>query len=464
MPRTRTTKKLAQRIDLNYFKREHPLRHWRFLLSVALPVLAVVWLAWYGIRSDRRVYSAGSLSAAHAVLTKQCAACHIKQEGFFSEKVADQKCLACHDGSIHHAAQVFTPSCVSCHTDHRGSVRLAATSDAACTQCHANLRVRAPLGARQNLMERDSSANFVSNIHSFEGDHPEFAPLRIGHGDAGTVQLNHYLHLQPNLLGPNGRVQLVCTDCHRSAADANAAWAYGDTQSQNGAAKGISASTAKPDPLVSASSRAYMAPASYAHTCAACHSLQFDKRLTDAVPHDTPEVIHAFVVAKLQAYIATHPADLRVPRDPSRDLPEKPIPADYRLLTPPQWVAERTAEAEQLLWRKTCKQCHTLISAGGAALPKVAPSNITARYLPHARFDHSQHGLVTCTSCHAAATTSQQSSDVLLPGIATCRSCHRPGTEAAESRCFECHTYHDPARHKPAHSNFSVSELLNTIP
>ncbi len=202
-----------------------------------------------------------------------------------------------------------------------------------------------------------------------------------------------------------------------------------------------------------------MAPATYARTCAACHSLQFDKRLPDAVPHDTPETIHPFIVAKLQAYIAAHPADLRVPRDPSRDLPEQPIPADYRLLTPQQWVGERTAEAEQLLWRKTCKQCHTLIFGGDAALPKIAPSNITARYMPHARFDHSQHGLVSCESCHAAALTSQQSSDVLLPGIATCRSCHHSGAEAAESRCFECHAYHDPAQRKAVHSAFSLAEL-----
>ena len=60
MPRTRTTKKLAQRIDLEYFKRPSPLRHWRFLLSVALPAAALLWLAWYGVRADRRVYSAGA--------------------------------------------------------------------------------------------------------------------------------------------------------------------------------------------------------------------------------------------------------------------------------------------------------------------------------------------------------------------------------------------------------------------
>src|SRR5262249_15153602 len=157
-------------------------------------------------------------------------------------------------------------------------------------------------------------------------------------------------------------------------------------------------------------SRAYMAPATYAHTCAACHTLQFDKRLADAVPHDKPEVIHPFIIAKLQAYIAAHPADLRVPRDPSRDLPERAIPAAYTVLAPQQWVEERTAEAEQLLWRKTCKECHTLVVSDGGALPKIAPSNITPRYMPHATFDHSRHGLVDCTSCHASATTSQQSS------------------------------------------------------
>jgi hypothetical protein len=448
LPRTRTTKKLAQRIDLDYFKRPSPLRRWRFLFSVAAPVLAILWIAGYAVRNDRRVYSAGSLSSAHAVLTKKCSACHLSNLGFYDAKVIDQKCLTCHDGPLHHVTQAFTPSCASCHADHRGTIRLAATSDANCAQCHADLATRG------------NSTSFVRNVSNFDGNHPEFAVLRTERRDPGTIQLNHYLHLQPNLLGPNGsRVQMICTDCHRSATDAGGPWAYGDSKSQAGIPKGLSPDSAKNESNISAPSRAYMAPATYAQTCAACHALQFDKLLPDAVPHDKPEVIHAFVVAKLQAYIAAHPADLRVPRDPNRDLPEKAIPADYRLLSPPEWVAERTAEDEQLLWRKTCKQCHTLLADEGGTLPKVAPPNITARYMPHANFDHSQHGLVDCTSCHAAATKSQQSSDVLLPGIATCRACHHAGSEAAESRCFECHTYHDPAQRKPAHSNFSVADL-----
>jgi len=448
LPRTRTTKKLAQRIDLDYFKRPSPLRRWRFLLSIAAPAIALVCLAWYGIRSDRRVYSAGNLSSAHAVLARQCSACHLSTLGFYDKKVIDLKCLVCHDGPAHHATGAFMPACASCHTDHRGAIRLADTSDVNCTQCHADLDARG------------NSAGFAKNIASFESNHPEFAALRPEGRDPGTIQLNHYLHLQPNLLEPNGsRVQMVCADCHRSAADAGAPWPYGDAKSQAGAARHLSGGDPKNESGVPALSRAYMAPATYAQTCAACHALQFDKRLADAVPHDKPEVIHPFIVAQLQAYIATHPADLRVPRDPSRDLPEQPIPADYRSLTPPQWVAERTAEDEQLLWRKTCKQCHTLITGEGDALPKIAPSNITARYMPHANFDHSQHGLVDCSSCHATAATSQLSSDVLLPGIATCRACHHSGAEAAESHCFECHTYHDPAQRKPAHSNFSVAEL-----
>jgi hypothetical protein len=448
LPRTRTTKKLAQRIDLDYFKRPSPLRHLLFLLSVAALALAVLWIAWYGIRKDRRVYSAGALSTAHAVLTKQCSACHSSTMGFFDEKVSDQKCLVCHDGPVHHSTQVFAPTCASCHADHRGAIRLAATSDANCTQCHADLATRG------------SSTNFVHTVGSFETSHPEFAALRSERGDSGTIQLNHYLHLQPNLLGPNGsRIQMVCTDCHRSAADAGGPWPYGDSKSQAGTPKDSSANGPKNEPNFFTPARAYLAPATYAQTCAACHALQFDKRLADAVPHDKPEVIRPFVIVKLQAYIAAHPADLRVLRDPTRDLPEKPIPADYRILTPPQWVAERAAEDEALLWRKTCKQCHTIVTAEGAALPKIAPSNITSRYMPHANFDHSQHGLVDCASCHAAAAKSQQSSDVLLPGIATCRTCHHSGTEAAESRCFECHTYHDPAQRKPAHSSFSLAEL-----
>ena len=221
MPRTRTTKKLAQRIDLDYFKRRSPLRRWQFLLSVAAPALALVALAWYGLRADRRVYSAGNLSSAHAALTKQCSACHSSASGFYDNKVSDLKCVACHDGPPHHGPAARAPACTSCHADHRGAIRLAATSDADCARCHSDLTAQA------------NSTSVARNIGNFESNHPEFAVLRSQQPDPGTIQLNHYLHMQPNLLGPNGsRVQMLCTDCHRSAADAGGTWPYGNSDKQ----------------------------------------------------------------------------------------------------------------------------------------------------------------------------------------------------------------------------------------
>lgn len=441
MPRTRTTKKLAQRIDLNYFQRPHPLRRWKFWLSVALPALAALWLGWHAVGGDARVYSSGSMSAAHAILTARCETCHVRSAGGFSARATDAACLTCHDGPVHHADAAFIPSCASCHVEHRGAVRLAATADATCTQCHAALRTTS------------GAPRFARNITGFASGHPEFAVLRNGRGDPTTIKLNHYRHLQANLAGPNGPVQLVCQDCHRTPADRRP-WRFGEARFRT------AAPAAPSDPLAPAPTRAYMAVPSYAKTCAGCHTLEFDKRFTEGVPHDTPEVIHQFLVSKFRAYIAAHPAELRVPRQPDRNLPERPIPPSYRLLTPAAWVAERTADAERLLWGKTCKQCHELDFTEGRPLPAVAPSDVTVRFMPHARFDHSAHQMLACTSCHAGATSSRESARLLLPGIATCRQCHRPGAQKAESRCFECHTYHDGAPRRPVPGHFTLPQVL----
>ena len=203
--------------------------------------------------------------------------------------------------------------------------------------------------------------------------------------------------------------------------------------------------------------RAYMAPTTYARTCAACHGLQFDKRFTESVPHDTPEVIHAFLDQRFRQYIFAHPAEVRVTA-PVPGLPQKLQPVAVRVLTPQQWVAERVAESEQLLYGKTCKQCHALSFAPGAVLPVVAKSNITPRWMPHANFNHDRHQMVACTECHAALT-SHETADILLPGIATCEKCHHAGNDAAESRCFECHTYHDWTKAKEMKGKLTLSSL-----
>src|SRR3974390_1228137 len=124
MARSRTTKKLAQRIDLNYFKRPTPYKRTKLWLCVLVPVLALLWIGWRGVSKDSRVYSSGRMSGAHAVLEKQCAVCHLQKAEEFSSKAADSACLACHDGPVHHESQTKAdiPECATCHFEHRGRI------------------------------------------------------------------------------------------------------------------------------------------------------------------------------------------------------------------------------------------------------------------------------------------------------------------------------------------------------
>jgi hypothetical protein len=478
--RTRTTKKLAQRIDLNYFKRPTPLKRAKFWLSLLLPLLALVWIAERTIFKDSRVYSSGRLSEPHAVLEKECAACHVQQAGAFSAKAADSACLDCHDGPSHHATQTPSPACATCHTEHRGRRNISAASNQSCAECHADLKASG------------NSARFASRVRSFEDGHPEFAALRSVAGltasDPGTIKLNHAIHMKPIRRGPNGlTVQLECGNCHRATSVA-ADLTYADPKYRTAAVSYNASDETLPlraDTLglpKPVSGRELMAPVKFANACAACHLLTFDKRFDEGVPHDSPEVIHAFLVRTFRDYVAAHPAEVRVRRDPSRYLTGKALTPAVRILTPAQWVTERTAEAEDLLWRKTCKQCHTLtpfakashrkielpvaegrdtgrLSGMPAELPEIAPANTTLKWMPHAKFDHGSHGGFSCVSCHAKALTSTDAGDILLPGIATCQTCHAPGPEHAESRCFECHIYHDWSKRKEITPKFTLPEL-----
>jgi hypothetical protein len=465
--RTRTTKKLAQRIDLNYFKRPSPYKRAKFWLTLLLPVLALTWIAWRTVAKDSRVYSSGRMSAAHAVLEKECATCHLQQAGVFSAKATDNACLSCHDGPVHHASQVKTLECAACHTEHRGRRNITAASEQTCAECHGDLKTNA------------GTPHYAAHIDSLQDGHPQFAALREGQRDPQTIKLNHAVHLKPIRRGPNGpMVQLECSDCHRPAA-VKATSTYADAKyvtaqpsySEEGELRAM-----KTEALAAhgpASGRELMAPVKFATACASCHLLAFDKHFDEGVPHDKPEVVHAFLLKKFQEYIAAHPADVRVVRDPSRDLTGKPIPPEVRILTPAQWITERTAIAEELLWRKTCNQCHTLMQMNGASLPQVqdatpralaplpqvAPSNVTVKWMPHAKFDHDAHRGFTCASCHEKALKSTETTDILLPGIATCQTCHAPGPDHAESRCFECHTYHDWSKRKEITPKFTLPSL-----
>jgi hypothetical protein len=459
--RARTTKKLAQRIDLNYFKRPTPLKRAKFWLSLLLPLFALVWIAWRGFSGDHRVYSSGRMSRAHAVLEKECAACHVQKTGEFSAKAVDSACLDCHDGPMHHANATKQLECSTCHAEHRGRINISAASNEDCAECHADLQT--PANGVQ-------LAAHTRHIRSFESGHPEFAALLPVAGtpasDPSTIKLNHAIHMKPIRRGPTGpNVQLQCGNCHNPIA-VNADLTYADAKyraasvsyKDDGEVLPLRPGTLRPPRPITG--RELMAPVKFANACAACHLLTFDKRFDEGVPHDKPEVVHAFLIKKFEQHIAIYPREARVMRDPSRDLTGKPLPPQVRILTPAQWVIERTAEAEELLWRKTCRQCHVLsFGLGREGLPLVAAAKTTMRWMPHAKFDHDAHRGFTCVSCHSKALTSTESSDILLPGNETCKTCHAPGLDHADSRCSECHTYHDWSKRKEVAPKFMLPGL-----
>lgn len=409
--RERTTKKLAQRIEPDYFKRTYRLPRLRWILTIGCTVIGLVWLGWSALARNASVYSSGPIKSAHSVFAQNCAACHAAK-AVFGTTITDKACLNCHDAPIHHAEQTFAPACKECHVEHQGALRLARTSDANCTQCHRDLHTRT------------GNLRYAGHITAFDGTHPEIAILRLNQSDPATIRFNHQVHVSKPIRGAHGNVRLECVDCHRPS----------DT-----------------------TARAYMTPVSYVEHCQTCHRLEFDSRFADPVPHTDPEIVLAFAKQRFTEYIAAHPAELRAPGFQARLAERVPAaPAG----SPAQWINQRMADAQQLLWKKTCKECHAL-TFGSGSLPKVEKSNVTARWMSHARFDHKAHQLITCTECHSRAPESRETSDVLLPKIAVCRQCHDPGdSHSAESSCFECHQYHDSSKTGIAKGAYKIKDLV----
>ena len=263
----------------------------------------------------------------------------------------------------------------------------------------------------------------------FRSSHPEFAAVKQGHApDKADVKFNHQVHMKSDLRGPKGPVQLECAGCHAPAPNA----------------KGV---PAKDSP---------MAPVNFEKHCAECHPLQFDPDDPDVAPHKTPAEIQSFVMTSLTNYIAKNPDKLRAPLRMDPKLPQRPLPA------PPangaQWVAQRMEEANRLLFQKACKECHSQSTPANAKLPEIAATNIPVTWMSNAKFDHTTHQLAACTECHVSASKSKDTADVNLPSIATCQKCHTGAANAAESRCSECHAYHDWSKAKPVKGSL-ISQL-----
>lgn len=448
MPRVRTAKALAKRIDLQYFKRPNLIKRWRLYLTIGLVVLAAGWVAYAAVSKNQKVYTKGPLSSAHAVLTTSCDVCHVR-DASYRASVPDKACLACHDAPTHNHLQTFTPACSSCHLEHSGKSHLAEVASSGCTQCHGDLKTA------------DGSQSVNPHIDGFDKHHPQFAAVKEGQRDPGTINFSHAKHLAVTTRNLSGPVQLVCQDCHRPT-NTQGPWpnsvAVIQPASQQPVTVGVSDSQQRKRRSVESGGGAYMTAIKYVNQCAACHPLQFDKLIPDPAPHDKPEVIHAFIMKKYADYIAQHPGDVKLRvGDINTDTPlgydntESVLRPTRTELSPTprsaaEWVSQRTAAAENLLWMKNCKICHLSTEHDAPGLPQSVKGVIPSRWFPHAEFDHQAHRMLTCPACHAGIPTSQKSADVNIPTIELCRPCHKeagPAKQAAQGNCYECHSYHD---------------------
>jgi hypothetical protein len=113
------------------------------------------------------------------------------------------------------------------------------------------------------------------------------------------------------------------------------------------------------------------------------------------------------------------------------------------------------AEKDLYTSQRLCAECHTFtgksvaeaLKPGAAPELRIAPPRVPTIWLRHAKFSHKSHRAQQCGDCHAAATTSETHTDVLIPDRDHCVKCHAPttsaGTAGARFNCTECHLYHN---------------------
>ncbi|MCE9592130.1 MAG: hypothetical protein K8S99_16620 [Planctomycetes bacterium] len=156
----RDPRPLSERFDLTYVRRRLWPYNWTRWLSISLAIAAGTYLAVASLMHDKRVYSAGEISHAHAMFTQRCDTCHQPDRTARTRywlPAADTACLKCHDAGQHpdpHAALyagqplfrdrlapvVMSSNCAACHTEHKGADHnLKTVADSFCVQCHGDL-------------------------------------------------------------------------------------------------------------------------------------------------------------------------------------------------------------------------------------------------------------------------------------------------------------------------------------
>lgn len=400
MTRKRTTKALASRIQLDYLKKFRLFSYWKRIAIVSALLIAVLWLLWGMTVQENKIYAPGPISSAHRMFEATCSQCHLNAWS----PVPNQSCLNCHANLIHHEQQNFVPRCASCHWEHHGPDLVGQRTANGCVDCH------------RNLERKDGKpSTFATHIERIDRGHPEFRFLTASVSDTTSLKLNHKIHMKPELEGPNGeKVTLGCSDCHGVDREKDPEGVY------------------------------RRAPFSYERQCLDCHSLGFDQEFPQAVaPHETPEKVRQFIATFYKAALKEDPHRYLQKAPRQRPGPEGRRPT---IQSAKEWYAFKTAAAEKQLFGRTCLACHRW-DYRADTLPEVPRVEAFPPFLTYGRFHHAPHRPIACASCHAEAVTSEQSTDLLVPGIQICLNCHG-ATGIAGDSCVTCHRYHPPGLEK----------------
>lgn len=505
----------ASRIPLDYFRHADFWTRWKGRLSL-MAVLAGLGLVAWGAASPevRRVaLSRGRLAGAHSAWNNDCSACHREDLSFASETrldlrgnpcaggPMDQRCNACHNGgfpvdgggttgwvgAFHHAnaSPESTASCAGCHHDHRGEhANLTKVPDVACANCHTGLDAHA-INA--------SAVKAARSVGAFApGAHPPFRAQAEKWKDPGSVKFNHALHLKAGM-GQNYALKQVAM----GEQERYKAYARGDKElvTLDCAACHHLDSTATTGGPARQAGGVFL-PVSFERDCKACHELAF----TRDADGTRVEVPHKIQPADLKAFVEAVYARQFLREQPSSDkpadrnmLPPLPGKPPSSGLSPPDMKAFEKAYGSRvrgaltrLMSKAVCAECHHLegqriddhaAGFGNRPLADLINSRIQTGFFregeskaaadwlgaqgspiplvwqPKARFNHAAHRSWECAACHAGATSSTSSADILLPSVETCHACHGPAGSkvdtvgqviagGARHDCVECHAYH----------------------
>lgn len=448
MARIRTQKAVSKRIDLAYFKRAHPLRTGRKVLTVVVGVITVVLVGLLSLGKTGAggragiwggagwLHNPGALTSAHAMIQHDCRACHDGgpagtsdlpvSQGGFSKTISDAACLKCHDGSLHHANQevetlVSWPAgpagaseahktaanCVSCHVEHRGRELLVASNSAHCTSCHADLKA--------NSASTPTVANRVTAFT--QADHPPFGRELMKDGkpfDPTVIKFNHAKHNKVGVLTDN------CIACH---APTNVVVATNPPSPT--VPPPYTVANAAPASWANGQSKAYIEPISYEKHCIGCHAMELPGKGKIAIPHEELSTVRGYLAGLREIYSQKLAAMSQTDREKElvTERVEGRPPRQRRIrvvLSEAEWIDKRLEElgvaADKALGRD---ETYAAIKAAVApradpvtTAPTAAPTPASASALvlaganPNLIEHFVTHGMgASCTYCHEVQGT-----------------------------------------------------------